>query len=841
MLRLTLAQMRRSVGRLTAAGIAIAIGTAFVAATLLASNVMARTSHTAIAASYADADLVVTATSLTDEHVTAFRELDGVTAAQGHQIVMTEFAAHGNASYLAYQEVAADPRLEPQVLVEGQLPAGPGEVALPVAVAERLDLTIGDALEARNVTWADDEPEEVVTPLTLVGTLDDPRGAHAMTGGAAIVAPEDAAEWVQLWAPDQPREYSAVVVLLAAGVDRVDAVAAMAQVAPTDAAIRTVDEQAAVMASELTGGTNLFTALVLGFAAIALLVAALVISNTFQVLVAQRTRTLALLRCVGATAAQLRRSVLIESTLLGLTASAIGLLTGTALAQGTLVVLSRQDVSVPLPTTVTITPAVVIAPLAVGTVVTVIAAVAPARAASRVAPLAALRPANTPRVSQRAGRGRFLLSLLLTVGGFGLLGAGLALSQAAGAQVGLPIGLIGGALSFVGVLVGAVFWLPRVVGAAGRLLARLGGPSTSLAAANSVRNPRRTAATSSALLIGVTLVAMMSTGAANASAALGEELDGRYPVDVAVEQDAWTQVDGSGLTPALVQAVAEVRGVAEVLPIPSALVEMHGTTTAEVPTIGIDPAEAVDVVRSPDLLTGLDEGAVLLSRFVAGELGVTDGDTVQVGGQPLAVIVTALDDYVAAVTPARLREAAPDTSVGRLWVSLTDVSEAQHVVPTIQDVVAEVPVAVSGAAVERAMFQRVIDTLLAIVVGLLGVAVVIALIGVANTLSLSVIERRRESATLRAIGLTREQLRVTLAVEGMLIAGVGAALGTVLGTVYGWVGARTVLAGTPFGIAVPWSDLALVVGVALLAGLLASVLPARSAVRTPPVAALAIE
>ncbi|NTW40265.1 MAG: ABC transporter permease, partial [Cellulomonadaceae bacterium] len=148
----------------------------------------------------------------------------------------------------------------------------------------------------------------------------------------------------------------------------------------------------------------------------------------------------------------------------------------------------------------------------------------------------------------------------------------------------------------------------------------------------------------------------------------------------------------------------------------------------------------------------------------------------------------------------------------------------------------------SGAAVERAFYQRVVDTLLAVVVGLLAVAVVIALVGVANTLSLSVIERRRESATLRAIGLTRRQLRGTLAIEGLLVAGVGAVAGAALGTVYGWAGARTLLGQvSPVGLTVPWRDLALVILVALAAGLLASVLPARHAVRTPPVEALAAE
>jgi putative ABC transport system permease protein len=170
------------------------------------------------------------------------------------------------------------------------------------------------------------------------------------------------------------------------------------------------------------------------------------------------------------------------------------------------------------------------------------------------------------------------------------------------------------------------------------------------------------------------------------------------------------------------------------------------------------------------------------------------------------------------------------------------VNDSGAVVQDVQDLTADSTLDISGAAMERALYQRAIDTVLAVVVGLLAVAVVIALIGVTNTLSLSVIERRRESATLRALGLTRRQLRASMAVEGALIAGVGAAVGVVLGLAYGWLGSTAVLAGVAdLELRVPWSDLGGVLVVALVAGVLASVLPARSAARTPPVAALAVD
>ena len=185
---------------------------------------------------------------------------------------------------------------------------------------------------------------------------------------------------------------------------------------------------------------------------------------------------------------------------------------------------------------------------------------------------------------------------------------------------------------------------------------------------------------------------------------------------------------------------------------------------------------------------------------------------------------------------------AVDLPPSQVWARLTDVNESSTVVPAISDVLDNTAVQINGAGVERATLQKVIDTSLAVVVGLLAVAVLIALIGVANTLSLSVIERGRESATLRAIGLSRRQLRGTLAIEGMLIAGVGAVLGAGLGVLYGWAGATTTLAGMgAVQLEVPWPDLAKVMLVALVAGLLASVLPGRAAARTSPVAALGVD
>ena len=895
MLRLTLAQMRRSIGRLVSAGIAIAIGTAFVAATLLVGNVITRTTYDAFAASYAHADLVVTG-PVSPDVVGAVRSTAGVAAVSVRPQLGLQLSAGSRRAYVLVTEATSEPRLEAQTLIAGSFPSAAGEIALPRATAERLGLHVGDQVDtthavgtpsAGTVTSAGTPsgtpsaavdhggaeaagtptttPESSVTwvekrdRLTVVGLVDDPAGAFATSGGAAVLSPSQAEGFAQDQAGSSAVIDDALILTVDGARGTVAVQHELTSVLPHDVAVRTRDEQAQASVASATGDTQSILIVVLGFAAIALIVAALVISNTFQVIVAQRTRMLALLRCVGADKGQLRRSVLMEAALLGLAASAVGLLTGITVVQLTLQVLQRTNADAHLPSTAPLSIVALVLPIVIGTTVTLLAGLAPARAATRVAPLAALRPTEAPTLAGRPGRVRLLLAGTLTLGGTVVLVLAVTLAARVGPLTALGLGVLGGAVSFIGVLVGAVLWIPPVVGVAGRLVARM-GTSARLAAANTVRNPRRTAATSTALLIGVTLVTMMSAGAVSARATLDGKLDATYPVDVAVQ--AIPGADGStgGLPPGVASTVAHVDGVRTVVPVTEATVRVTPAsgTGAVGPTEtlhGISATDVAAVLRDGASIAPLDDRTLVLSSPVARSLQVHTGDAVTVvatdatgaarsGVAPirLTVAVTSLPGQEALVTPTTMAAVAPGAPSPLVWAQLTSTDNAPDVVPAIQDALTDQSVSVTGGAVERASYQRVIDTLLAVVVGLLGVAVVIALVGVANTLSLSVIERRRESATLRAIGLARGQLRAMLAIEGMVIAGVGAVLGIGLGLVYGWAGAATMLGSMgPVRLSVPWRDLGLVVLVALVAGFVASVLPGRAAARTSPVAALAVD
>jgi putative ABC transport system permease protein len=840
MLRITLAQMVRSLPRLVSAGLAVAIGTAFVAATLLAGGVLTRSGYDAINAQLGKADLVVDA-KLDAHGLSALRALPQVAGADPLPELGVDLRSDGVSRYLRVLPVPTDPSLGTLRVVRGSAPSGADQIAIPVATATALHLAVGDTVD---VPWtstnADGTAQENRTdPVRVTGLVDDPNHAWTRVGDAGLVLPQDAARWNGY--QDIASATSTYLVRLADGVTSSQGRAAITHLSPGSDVV-TRDEAARRQLERNAGNAQILVAIVLAFAAVALVVAALVIANTFQVLVAQRTRTLALLRCIGAGTGQLRASVLLEAALLGLGSSVVGVVAGTGLAQAALVALRDRSPDVSLPSTVSVTAAVVLVPLAVGTLVTLAASLVPARAASRVAPIAALRPLELTTASVRTGGLRVVAVLLLTVGG------ALALALATvptglGPLVSLGVGVVAGAAATAGIVLGAVYWVPWCVRLVGRVLGRA-GVAARLAVANTARNPRRTSATSAALLIGVTLVAMMATGAASARATTESELNAQYPVDLTVELPR-TDDGATALPDGIAGVAAHVDGVAAVVPMRSAMLWITGDAVAVRAPVG---GRLADVVRDRSALPKLADDVVVVPHSLGlrgGDVSVTPVDSskamVALGSpQPMTVKVTSLGGRTAVLSSEALERLAPGLPVSALWVRLDSGTDPNGVRDVLQADYPDVALDIQSPAAERARYAHVVDTMLAIVIGLLAVAVVIALIGVANTLSLSVLERRRESATLRALGLTRRRLRWSLGIEGMVIAGVGGVVGTVLGLVFGWAGVAVTFQ-TSAVLAVPWARLALIVLVALAAGLLASALPARSAARTPPVAALAVD
>lgn len=875
MLRLTLAQMRRSTGRLVAAGLAIAIGTAFITATLLGTGMVRDTTRSAVTASIAHADVVVSSPEepLSAEHLADVRSLPETGVADGRLSMHASLAAGGRQSWATVLTVPS-PGLEGGELLSGALPRGAGEVAVNHSVAERLSVGVGDPIELNaeihkpGGDW--DAGTTVEDEVTVVGTLSDASGLIGMGNTAMVTAAQQDA-WID--AAGLAPMYDQVLVRAAPGTSPEQAASAVSARLP-GATVTTGAEYADAQLADLIGQAYILTAVILAFGGLAMFVAAIVITNTFQVLIAQRTHTLALLRAVGATRAQIRRSVFTEAVLLGTLAGLSGLLLGIGLAQAALWVLHRQDLPFPVPEGLALSWPVILVPLVTGAVVTLLAASSPARAATAVSPLAALRPAQSPD-PRGASRPRLVLtSVLLVLGGAmvavaPVLSSADALDEETAVFGGLALGLLGGLISFTGVMLGMVFLAAPLVRLIGRVFGRLGGgQATRIATANAARNPRRTAATATALVIGVTLVTLVSTGAVSARASLDLLLRDQFPVDLTVESMAWDPETGRSapLTEGQIETVRATEGVSEVLEVPaaSALLGAAGASSEFGVTLnGLAPEALTGVIRSPEKFADVLPGTAVIGPALARDLDVTAGSDIRLTpdsagtaddnvGEPVELTVAVADlgsPWNVYVTPDVIASIDPSAPTTVVWARLAEDADQVRTINAVEDQLTDLGATadvetpyITGPAAQRAMFEQVIDTLLAIVTGLLGVAVLIALIGVANTLSLSVIERRRESALLRAMGLTRRQLRRMLAVEGVFLAMTGVLVGLVAGLLYGWAGTGVLLGrADQIALAVPWAHVAAIVVIAVLAGLTASVLPGRRAARTPPVAALAAE
>lgn len=861
MLRTTFRRMYAHVGRLVAAAVAVVIAAAFVTAFLLGTHAMERSAYNAALVAQGDADVILSDSYFPARILENVRAVPEVAGADGRFMLGIVLATAGRSDSQTIAPLPQTPALRVD-LSAGTYPERAGQVMVDEDVADRLGLDSGSMADVRVIEVdKNGQPVDRTIPVTVTGIFEHPGSAYADSVPAVFGFDDDVVGWA-----GGPANvgYQPLMAVAAPGISPEELRESLTTLAnEVGGTVRTADEYAALVTSQFTDGQNLLAPVLAAFVAVALFVAGMVISNTFTVLVAQRTRELALLRCVGATRRQVRAGVLLEATALGVAASLVGILAGVGLTTMTIGLLSGRVDAEWLPSRVDVPFGLMAIPIVLGTVMTVLAAMPPARAATRVAPLAALRPPE-PAAMRGTSRSRMVVCVMFLVAGGGLLGLGAVVTYLTQSPLGLAAGVLGGAISFVGVAVGAVVVVPFVVSALGRVLSVVGGVPARIATANAIRHPRRTASTTVALLIGVTLVAMMSVGAASAQATFDGELDERYPVDVAVGSQAMPPGLGDvghppRLEPQVIDAVADIDGLATMMrvrswrtdvgvPDPTASTE-DAFRHVDATVYGVDPADAQRVTHSG--VEGLGPKTVVVPLAVATDLDVMDGDTMQfTAGQEsieLTVWVSQLPETAVLVTDDVLARLAPNAPVALLWLGLDADADADAVVADMRDAISEVAgdtgaVAVTGARAERDELSTILDTMLAVVLGLLAVAVVIALIGVSNTLSLSVIERTRESATLRALGLTRRQLRAMLATEGVLIAVVGAGLGIGLGFVYGWLGTVTALGGVwDTVLSVPWGLFALMLVVAVVAGLLASVLPGRRAAKAAPVAALGAE
>lgn len=910
MFSITVKLMKKSARMLIPAGIAILIGTAFIAATFLFGNAMNDSLARQTTAQLGGANYVISVDSsegLNEQErndiytrtVNDF-QLDRIRATEGVKDVRVESSssvtvANGDKHASSYAITTAAQRdLLPVSIIQGDQPVDGNEIALTKSVADQLGVKVGDSVTVNSRTAqavastgygsaGNDTAADSGMTVRVVGITEDPNGAYAYYGGASVLSDN------VITAMNGIDDFGKLnVYLVYLDIDDADQPSADATVKQIDKLLPkhfTVQSRAAMeeesIKSVSKGDTSITTIFLLSFGILAMLVAALVIANTFQVLVAQRRRTLALLRTIGANKGQLYVSVLFEAGLLGLIASMLGVGLGiglmAALCQSGLMKATGMTMRLVLSW-----PAFVV-PIAFGVVMTVIASLGSARSATTVTPLEALRPIELTD-TRRAGKIRAILAGLLVLVGIGLaaFSAWQMNEKIAGhdslADKQYPMVLLaaiaGCALIFLGLVLSAAFWLPVLMRGVGALVS-LAGPSAKVAHANIQKNPRRVAATGAALLIGVTLVSTIATGAASAKQTMNEALTTRYSVDMIAA--------GADMTSKQADEVAKIKGIKDSIYAPTRMMSMKDANGKDlnVLIVGVDGVDALRKVVRADLSGVTISGdSVLMPKYSAATgkdipLGKSVTFTSDVSGSQTGTADAAASDTendggqsdgVQTLTLAPQKVDYRRISANYAAVAFVDAGhftngdvkanghimlmriDAESAGTTLNDIFTNVQNAfsasadidVSGPVAERTQWETMINGMMALLVGLIAVAVLIALVGVANTLSLSVIERTRESATLRAIGMTRGQLRRSLAVEALLLSLVSGVVGVALGTLFGWLGSYMVF--SLYGDTVfpfEWTTNGAVLGVAALAALLASVAPARRAVKTPPVEALA--
>ena len=573
------------------------------------------------------------------------------------------------------------------------------------------------------------------------------------------------------------------------------------------------------------------------FAGIALFVGAFIIWNTFTMIVTQRSREIALLRAVGATRRQVLGNLLLEAVVLGAVASAIGIGLGLGVAYGLRVLMDVVGLGLPS-TSLQLELETVWVCLLVGTVVTVVAAVIPARRATRVLPVEALREA-TPG-SERPTVRRLVVGGALLALGVGGIGATL-LADVDARVLGLGVLLV-----LLGVMVTLPFAV-RPLAAAIATPIRARGLPGELAQQNAIRNPRRTASTAAALMVGLTLVVSMGVLASSLKASFGGVLSERLSADLFVTVPT---SGSSGFSPSVVDAVAATPGVERVSASGWGQARFEG---AAANYSSVDPATAESMMELPSSsgsTADLDGDSILVSEGAAAEHGWEVGDTVTAsfaasGSHPLAIAGIyekgwIQEDYIVSV-------AAQNAFAGPQLVSMVLVGLA----PGVDSGEAEAALTAALADHPDALVRDLdgfvqfasgfLDTMLTFVTVMLLLAVVIALLGIVNTLALSVYERTRELGLLRAVGMTRSQVRSMVRWESVVIALIGAVSGAALGIGIGLAGAQAMQFWGVNSLSVPTVQVLLYVGLAALAGVLAAIGPARTAAKVDVLRAVVTE
>ena len=854
MFRLTWRNLLARKVRLVMSALAIVLGIGFLAGVLTFSSGLSKTFDGIIQGSTPDAQARPAGTdsfsamgaggtqTLTPADVDTLASLPEVAQADGSvdglglylldtddKLVGTGGAPTLSFNYADTPNIAGDETL---TLEEGRWPEADDEVAINSASAEAGGYEVGDEVTVIPPSVATGGP--ITQKLTLVG-LAGFNGGGGTAGSTLVIFSTPGAQQMFL---DGEDAFTSVSLTAAEGVSQKELVAAADEVLPAGYEGVTGDEiieesQSAI--GEFLGFISIFLGV---FAVIAVIVGGFIIANTFSILVAQRVRELALLRALGASRKQVRRSVLVEAFLMALLGSTLGLFVGLGLARGLAGLFGTFGLQIN-GSVLNLTPLTIVAAYAVGIVVTVVAAYLPARRAAKVAPVAAMR--DDVAMSEGSLRRRTLIGAVLLV-----IGAVIALAGVVGAPGNDAIWIGVGAVVWVLTVaaISAVIGRP-VLAACRALFSRVFGTTGRLAGDNAIRNPRRTGATASALMIGLTLVSAVGVLAASMNASMDKLVDEQFESDFLVQSPVY------GTFPVeLGTQMEEVDGVSVVSRQQAVMARVDDDKD---PTYLIATDQAFSEVYDLTMLEGsedlADSGEAIISESQATDKDLELGSTMQLhfpGDKVVPVEVTGIfeDSAVAGginIGFGALEAGGVKRVDNTLSINIEDGASAGAVKDGLDAIIEDLPiVAVQDKKDFAESLAAQINQLLYMVYGLLALSIVIAIIGIVNTLSLSVIERTREIGLLRAVGLSRRRLRRMVTLESVTISVMGAVLGLVLGLVIGVLLQRS-LADDLQVLAIPFVSLVVFLVIAVVFGVLAAIVPAVRASRMRVLQAIATE
>jgi putative ABC transport system permease protein len=834
--------------RLALSGFAIVLGVAFVAGSFIFTDALGGAFNGIIKGTTADVEITPKGAGGIDANadirtiprsvLDQVAKIPGVASAHGSDEVDNVFVIGKNKKLVGgngppglafnYTDTKAITGTQIITLDRGRLPHGTGEIALDVDAADKGGYQIGDTVTLVTPNKPPLRTEKLVG-LVRFGSQG------GLVGATLTIYDTEAIQQLYFGGRDV---YSGISLTTANGYSQQQVTDAANKILPKGVVAKTGDRVAKDGQKAIGKALGFINTFLLVFAAVAMIVGTFLIINTFSILVAQRSRELALLRALGASKRQVNRAVLTEATVVGVVASTVGIAVGYLLALGLKALFGRFGLDIGQ-ASFPLRPRTIIVSYLVGVVVTIVAAYLPARRAGKIAPVEAMR--DHVALPEASLRRRFIVGAVGVVVGIGLMALGFRGSGSSGL---LAIG-IGMLVILIGVSLMAPVLGRPVIRGLGFVYIRLFKTVGLLARENTLRNPRRTAATASALMVGLALVALMSvlgqSTKASTDKAISQTLTADFVVSNAVQ---------AAFSPAIGDEIKQLDGIQTVARFRTANGKVNGNSgfigAADPGSLGA----GVRLQMAVGGLGGFGPSTILVDKTTAKDAGYRVGETVklklQAGTQRLRVggifkSSAALPaNYIVSFQTLKRGGVKPADSL--LYIRAEPGANLDRIRSEINSITKNLPTVTLKDQQQFADEQKKqINTLLDIIYALLGLAVIIAVLGIVNTLALSVIERVREVGLLRAVGMGRGQLRRMVLLESVAIAVLGAVLGIVMGIGFGIALQRAVSDQGIDVLSIPWAQFLVFVVVAALVGMLAAVLPARRAARLDVLAAITTE